>query len=91
MFGQYKRSLDEAAGLTTLFTMVLLDDSTYNAQRNALIDFAKVTPAKNADELALATHNAMCDLAYKMWKETPIPLGAPGFLSKAREWKITRR
>jgi hypothetical protein len=41
MFGPYKRSLDDANGLTTLLTLVLLDESVYKAQRNALIEFAK--------------------------------------------------
>ncbi len=76
---------------TTLLTMILLDDSVYKAQRNALIQFAKTTRAKDAGELSLATHTAMCEMAYKMWKETNIPLGAPGFLWKARQGEITER
>ena len=42
MFGLYKRSMDEAAGLSALLTMVLLHDEVYKAEREALIQFAKV-------------------------------------------------
>jgi hypothetical protein len=89
MFGTYKRSMDEAAGLTTLLTMVLLDEGVYKAQRNALIQFAQAAKVKNAGELGLATHQALCDMAYKMWKEGTVPLGVSGFLWQAREGKIT--
>jgi hypothetical protein len=86
MFG--KRSMDEAAGLTSLLTMVLLDETVYEAQRSALIEFTKVTPAKDAHELSLAVHGGLCDLAYKMWKEGNVPLGARGYLWKARQGEI---
>jgi hypothetical protein len=60
--------MDEAAGLSTLLTMVLLDDATYKTQRNALIDFAKATPAKDPSALGAAVHSAMCDQAYRLFK-----------------------
>jgi hypothetical protein len=85
MFGTYKRSLDEAAGLATLLTMVLLDEGVYNAQRRALFEFVQAARVNNAEELGLATHQALCDLAHKMWKEGTVPLGVAGFLWKARE------
>lgn len=91
MFGTYKRSLDDANGLTALLTLVLLDESVYKAQRNALIEFAKQSSAKNAHELALQTHTAMCELAAKMWKNGKVPLGAPGFLWKAKQGDIEPR
>ena len=91
MFGLYKRSLDDANGLTTLLAMVLLDESVYKAQRNALIEFAKQSPAKNAHELALQTHTAMCELAARMWKDGKVPLGMPGFLWKAKHEDIEPR
>ncbi len=91
MFGLYKRALDDSNGLTTLLTMVLLDDSVYKAQRNALIEFAKQSPAKDAHELALHTHTAMCELAAKLWKAGKVPLGMPGFLWKAKQGGIEPR
>jgi hypothetical protein len=88
MFGLYKRSMDEAAGLSALLTLVLLDDEVYKAQRNALIEFTKATPAKDAAELGLAVHSAWCERAHALWKGGSVPLGVPGFLWKARQGEI---
>jgi hypothetical protein len=54
MFHFYKRSMNEAAGLWALPTVVLLRGEVYEAQRYALIQFAKVISAKDAAELAAA-------------------------------------
>jgi len=53
MFHFYKRSMDEAAGLWAVLT-VLLRGEVYEAQRYALTQFAKVISAKDAAELAAA-------------------------------------
>ncbi len=88
MFGLYKRAMDEAAGLSALLTMVLLHDEVYKAERDALIQLAKVTPAKNAAELAAAVHGRMCDHAYRLWKGPSVPMGVLDFLWKARQGEI---
>jgi hypothetical protein len=50
----YKRSMDEAAGLWALLTVVLLRGEVYEAQRYALTQFAKVISATDAAEFAAA-------------------------------------
>jgi hypothetical protein len=88
MFGLYKQALSDSNGLTVLLTMVLLDDEVYRAQRKGLIDFAKTAPAKDAGDLSVMAHTALCNLAAKMWKETSLPAGASAFLWKARQGGI---
>ena len=89
MFGLYKRSLTDANGLSALLTMVLLDESVYKAQRNAMIEFAKITPAKDAYDLAAITHNALCEMSAKLWKDGHSPVLAAGSLWKAKQGGIT--
>lgn len=90
MFGLYKKALDDSNGLTVLLTMVLLDDTVYKAQRNALIDFVKTVPAKDANGLQLVVHNALCELGAAQWK-AGVAFGAAGFLWKAKQGSVERK
>jgi hypothetical protein len=84
----YKRALDEGVGLTSLLVMVLLDDKVYKAQRNGLIDFVQKASAKDAHELSLKVHTALCELAGQAAKSN-IVLGAPGYLWKAKQGDLS--
>jgi hypothetical protein len=65
----YKRSLDQAIGLTAIIVMVLLDDKSHQIQKKALIDYVKaLPPQKNWVELSSTVHDALCKLGTS-WKE----------------------
>lgn len=80
----YKRALDESIGLSSLLVMVLLHDDARKSQLTGLIDFVKNNPARDAHELGLNLHNAMCDLAAKQNKQG-MASGVAGYLWKLKQ------
>jgi hypothetical protein len=80
----YKRALDEAAGLSAMLVMVLLDEKVFQAQKAGLVDFVKSVPATDAHELGSKVHAALSDRA-ATWAKSNILLGASGYLWKLKQ------
>jgi hypothetical protein len=81
----YKRALDDAIGLTTMLTMVLLDDEVYKTQKKALIDYVNTLPPQStAHDIQMAVHTALCNLAAQ-WVKQGVPIGASGYLLKVKQ------
>jgi hypothetical protein len=79
-----KLRLDESIGLSSLLILSLFNDKIRQTQRDVIIQFLKTSQAKDAADLGLKTHDALCDIALKQYKSGKL-VGIADFLQKLKE------
>jgi hypothetical protein len=86
MIFHYRRALGEAGALNSLLLLVLLNESTYAAQKSSLLGFIFKSDAKDAGDLSVKVLTALSELALRMThQDKTFHLGVSGILWKTKE------